>query len=484
MQLFEIVWDGISKEDKMERVKKEYYKNIYICIVLLVLCFLVNVNYAVAQENSPPDYDKISEQIADDVEKYHIPGMAVMVVDKDGILFQETYGNCNSIDTPYIIGSMSKSFTAVAIMQLVEEEKVDLDSPIAEYIDATEWFIDNTDCEKITVRDLLNQISGITTYQTFGDLKCTDLYGQHIYANANYGLLGLIVESVSGQSYEEYITNHIFEPLGMTNSAASLKKSEENGLIPGYRNYFGIPFEGKPDYPDQIKNGTWTNIPAGYLSSSASDMGKYLQMYLNGGENVLSEKSINSMFYDNVSVDGGSYYYGMGWNYSTEMFSKPMLWHAGLVENYTSNMFIVPDEGIAVVVLVNMNDYLVTNNLIGNIVNPLIGEERQNLPNLYVILHFVIDIICLLLCFTSVWSIATIKKCNKTEKKKREYLVNSIKHIILPMILIFMPLIIGIPIRVFWLFVKDLCVLFYANAVILIVVGIYKLLTNEQRCFD
>lgn len=92
-------------------------------------------------------------------------------------------------------------------------------------------------------------------------------------------------------------------------------------------------------------------------------MGKYLQMYLNGGDNVLSEESINSMFYDNVSVDGGSYYYGMGWNYSTEMFSKPMLWHAGLVENYTSNMFIIPDEGIAVVVLVNMNDYLVTNNI-------------------------------------------------------------------------------------------------------------------------
>ena len=246
MQEFEFSRDRIRKKDKIESMRKK----IYICIVLFVLCFLVNVNYAIAQENSPPDYDKISEQIADDVEKYHIPGMAVMVVDKDGILFQETYGNCSSIDTPYIIGSMSKSFTAVAIMQLVEEEKVDLDSPIAKYIDATEWFIDSADCDKITVRDLLNQTSGITTYQTFGDLNSTDLYGQHIYANANYGLLGLIVESVSGQSYEEYITNNIFEPLGMTNSAASLEKSEENGLIPGYRNYFGIPIEGKPDYPD------------------------------------------------------------------------------------------------------------------------------------------------------------------------------------------------------------------------------------------
>ena len=85
-----------------------------------------------------------------------------------------------------------------------------------------------------------------------------------------------------------------------------------------------------------------------------------------------------------------------------------MFWHAGLVENYTSNMFIPPKEGIGVAVLVNMNDYLVCNNLINNIINPLIGEERQNYPNLYVILHLVIDVICFLLCFISVHSIAQL----------------------------------------------------------------------------
>lgn len=62
--------------------------------------------------------------------------MAVIVVDKDNVLFQETYGNCDSIDTPFLIGSMSKSFTALAIMQLVEGGKLDLDSQISEYIDA------------------------------------------------------------------------------------------------------------------------------------------------------------------------------------------------------------------------------------------------------------------------------------------------------------------------------------------------------------
>ena len=158
------------------------------------------------------------------------------------------------------------------------------------------------------------------------------------------------------------------------------------------------------------------------------------------------------------------------------MFSQPMLWHVGLVENYTSNMFIIPKKGIAVVVLVNMNDYLVCNNLIGNIVNPLIGEERQELPDLYIILHLAIDAICFLLCFVSIYSIAAIVQWNKKEKKSKTYVIDSICHIGLPMILLCLPLIVGTPFRVLWLFVKDLYLVLYVNAGILIAVGVYKLM--------
>ncbi|MCM1254368.1 MAG: beta-lactamase family protein [Clostridium sp.] len=456
----------------MENKSKKF---ISICIAFFMCCFLVCGNNVLASNEKQPNYDEISRQIAKDVERYHIPGMAVIVVNADNILFQETYGNCDSIDTPFLIGSMSKSFTALAVMQLVEDGKIDLNSSISEYIDASKWFADSTDCNKITIRNLLNQTSGITTYQTFGELKSTDSYGSHVYANVNYGLLGLIVEAVSGISYDEYMTNNIFTPLGMEHSAAALKKSKENGLIDGYRNYFGIPIAGEPDYPEEIKNGTWTNIPAGYISSSISDIGRYLQMYLNDGENIISKESINSMFYDNVSVNDGLYYYGMGWQYSTEMFSQPMLWHAGLVENYTSNMFILPEQGIAVAVLANMNDYLVCNNLIGNIINPLIGEERQNLPNLYIILHLLIDVICFFLCFISIYAIAAITKWNKKEKKPKTYIIDSMCHIVIPIILLCIPLIAGIPFKVIWLFVKDLCLVLYINAGILITIGIYKL---------
>lgn len=140
-------------------------------------------------------------------------------------------------------------------------------------------------------------------------------------------------------------------------------------------------------------------------------------MYLNDGETIISEKSIDSMFYDNVSVDHGAYYYGMGWMYSAKTYSQPMLWHAGLVENYTSNMFIIPEKGIAVAVLVNMNDYFVCNNLMGNIINPLLGEEKQNLPNLYVILHLIIDVLCILLSMISISSLVQIRNWNKKKRK-------------------------------------------------------------------
>lgn len=401
--------------------------------------------------------------------------MAVIVVNMDEVLFSETYGNCESADTPFIIGSMSKSFTALSIMQLVEDGKIILDDPISEYIDASMWFENKSDCDRITVRNPLNHTSGITTYQTFGKLEITDSYGKYIYANANYGLLGLIIESVSGVSYEKYVNDNIFLPLNMNHSAASLEQSKKNGLIDGYRNYFGIPIAGEPDYPGDIAEGSWTNVPAGYLSSSVYDMASYMQMYLNSGEGIINEDSINTMFYDNVPSDDGTFYYGMGWQYSTELFSQPVLWHSGLVENYTSNMFILPEEGIAIVILVNMNDYLIGNNLLNNVVTPLIGVKHQNTPNWYVIGHLIIDAFCLLLLLVSIYSVVSMKKWYQKKNTVKEFIIDSIRHIVVPIVLCCIPLIVKTPAQVLWLFVKDLCLVINVSATILIVIGVVKL---------
>ncbi|MCR5226501.1 MAG: beta-lactamase family protein [Eubacterium sp.] len=225
-------------------------------IAFIVLIISVSIQVlANSKENSITHTESttLDEQLAHNVEKYHIPGMDVMEVDSDGVVFEGTYGDCGSVDQTFIIGSLSKSFTALAVMQLSEEGKINIDAPISDYIDCKDWFADRTDYERISVRDLLNQTSGIETYAKLGKFVSTDTYGSHIYANANYGLLGLIIESVSGVSYEEYINANVFIPLGMTHSYASYSDEMKRRLLSGNRNYFGLFVEGDPDYPGELK---------------------------------------------------------------------------------------------------------------------------------------------------------------------------------------------------------------------------------------
>lgn len=266
-------------------------KNIISTLIMLICTFAANTYTAYAYD--VPDFEEVSRQLEEDVEKYHIPGMAVIVVDADKVLFSETYGNCESTDTPFIIGSMSKSFTALSVMQLAEEGKIDIDKPISYYIDTAQYLKNPSDGDKIAVRQLLNQTGGLDTYAKFGTAKITDSYGTHLYANVNYSLLGKIIESVSGVSYSDYVEQNIFAPLGMEHTSADLENSKADGLISGYRNYFGINIAGEPDYPD---DSSWSGVPAGYISSSAADMGKYLQMYLNGGRDIISRSSLETIF--------------------------------------------------------------------------------------------------------------------------------------------------------------------------------------------
>ena len=228
-----------------------------ICVILSLIC-VVSIWYkpVLANEKSS-NYSDIDSRLKKEIRELHIPGMAIAIVNYKEVLFSETYGNCDNLDTPFIIGSLSKSFTALAVMQLVEEEKVDLDTKISDYIDTSAYFINASDGDRITIRQLLNQTSGLGTYQRFGNAKITESYGQHQYANINYGLLGEIIEAVSGISYSEYMDKNIFSPLSMSHTAATLIQSKENGLITGYRNYFGLPIAGEPDYPDKY---SWSKI--------------------------------------------------------------------------------------------------------------------------------------------------------------------------------------------------------------------------------
>lgn len=451
-------------------------KKLYI-VLILIFCisflYISNKNIAYAKNNNI-DYGSISKVLEKDIKENHIPGVAVIIVNSDKVIFSKTYGNCENIDTPFIIGSMSKSFTALSIMQLVEENKIDINKPISTYIDTSLYFKNKEDGDKIIVKQLLNQNSGIGTYQKLGNLKITKNYGKYEYSNANYNLLGKIIESVSNESYSNYISKNILEPLGMNHTSTTLEESKKNGLIEGYQNYFGIPITRNPNYPTD--DNSWIQVPAGFISSSASDLGKYLQMYLNQGLNIITEDSIYKMFYDNIPQDNiNRDYYGMGWVY-TKYYSKPVLTHSGLVENYTSKMFIIPEDNIGIVVLVNMNDYLVTNNLLEDIVKPLLGEEKPEVQkSLYIINHLLIDTLYIVITIIALYPIITIKSWKNKNKTKKLYIIDIIRHLLLPVVLILIPIIISVPFWVIWDFVKDLALILIINSILMLLTGIYKI---------
>ena len=165
------------------------------------------------------------------------PGLAVAVVDAGGVRYLRTFGDCPDADAPFVVGSLSKSFTAVAVMQLVEQGAVDLDAPASRYAPGYDV------PDEVTVRSLLNQTSGFGAYDSLAEAADGELgetFGAFSYANANYDLLGRVVEGASGEDYARYLDEHVLEPLGMASTTADPARAEALGMAPGHRDWFGL----------------------------------------------------------------------------------------------------------------------------------------------------------------------------------------------------------------------------------------------------
>lgn len=320
------------------------------------------------------DQEKIDAYIQSRMRIDHIPGLALGVVRGDQVVYLKGYGIAGrdgravTPQTPFIIGSSSKSFTALAVMQLVEAGKIDLDAPVTKYIP---WFRtdDITASNQITVRNLLNQDSGLGVYagrQGMADndqsstaleqgvrkldgLQLSHPVGKTFeYSNLNYNILGLIVQTVSGISYEEYVQSEIFAPLHMTRSAAALSELTARDLATGYRYWLFWPVAYDAPYPRRM-------TPAGFLISTAEDMSHYLIAQLNSGtydnRQVLSLKGI-----DTLHTAGPTSSYAMGWEVRGQPGSRTIN-HAGDTSNFHSNMLLLPDQQIGIVILINVNGY-------------------------------------------------------------------------------------------------------------------------------
>ncbi len=344
--------------------------------LILVLLSLVFGGRRTFAQTSLTDFDSVDRYISTKMKELGIPGAALVIVQGDHIVHLKAFGVADASGrpvtprTPFFTGSTGKSFTALAIMQLVEAGKIKLDDPVQTYLP---WFrvADANASALITVRQLLNQVSGLP--QSIGqeqvairDLSDTAIENnvralanvelsappgdRYEYSNANYVTLGMIVQAVSGQSYEAYIREHIFQPLDMQNSFTSKTEAQQDGLAVGYQKWFGISI-ASPNLP--FARGS---LPAGYLNMSIEDFGHYLIAQLNKGSyqgvSVLSPAGIATLHHPDVPMPGSTDFYAMAWEVQ-HFQDVEVIRHNGAIPGYTTDMFIVPQKNLAVAMVMN-----------------------------------------------------------------------------------------------------------------------------------
>ena len=437
--------------------------------------FFVDIMPRMENDNYADKYTEVNDILNEAVKNYKVPGISVMVVDSEGILFSDNYGKCKSSQTPFVVGALGKSFTASCIMKLSREGSLRLEHTVDRYVDAKKYFKDPSDAKKITIRQLLNNTSGLGVYQHLGNAKIVNKNGQYTYANINYDLLGKVIESVTGETYNEYLKKNILKPLGMYNTSADERTAKENGLIQGYRNYFGVNLPSAAEFPDE---DSWATESAGYITSSAADMGKYLQMFLRGGYGVVSEKGISTMLYNRVPTEkSGKYQYGMGWLYTDE-YVEPVFNHSGRAQNYMSSMYLLPESDMGIVILADTNDYLVTNDLMDQISNKvmltLLGHAAKELdPYAYEDSHMIINLIYIALVLVGIVEIIRARKWKRNTEGNM--IINIFLHLLLPTAILLLPVIIGVPYWVIWEYARDSFIALTLSAFLLYIGGLMKL---------
>jgi CubicO group peptidase (beta-lactamase class C family) len=328
------------------------------------------------------------------VQERRAVGISVAIVRGADTLLMRGYGKANlefDVPTPagavYEIGSVTKQFTAAAILQLRDAGKLDLDAEFTKYLPTYP-----TKGRKITVRRLLDHtsgIKGITEIPAFGELTVRSLPRDSaialfsrepfdfepgeamIYNNSAYILLGHIIEKVSGMSYEDYVEQKIFAPLGMKQS----HYCSNTEVVP--KKTSGYQYAGQTARLASYHSHLWP-FSAGSLCASANDLVTWLQA-LHGGK-VLPEKSYREMITPGRLNDGAPLRYAMGLAVGPDVRGTNRISHGGAISGYTADASWYPEEKLAIVVLMNSSGPISPSALASELAGAIIAPKAVNRP--------------------------------------------------------------------------------------------------------
>lgn len=370
-----------------------FHRNHWIAIlsILITLSLFAQPVLASARVGKALDLAAIDAFLNETIAANRIPGVAVGIVQGDQVVFLRGYGEAApgvpvTPQTQFYIGSVTKTFTALAAMQLVAEGKLALDAPVQQYLPEFQ-VADAAASSTITVRHLLNHTSGLTEAGDPNAAVATDSLEEEArllndarlasppgtryqYFNQNYRLLGRLIEQVSGQAYGDYLRDHIFAPLGMASTTADPAGAPR--LSQGYGRVFGFALPRAQRFVPG-----W--LPSGYLISTAEDMTAFLRAQIHNrqadGSPMLDPQLLATMRSLPAGVESE---YGMGW---LVMEDGEMLAHGGALDNFQTFQVIRPREELGLVILYNQNgleNMLLENNAIRDgLLKLLNGEPAQ-----------------------------------------------------------------------------------------------------------
>ncbi|TVX94686.1 beta-lactamase family protein [Paenibacillus agilis] len=322
---------------------------------------------------------QIEQFIQNRMQESRIPGVSLVIVEKGTIAYQNGFGYADVAakkpvtgETLFELASTSKAFTGLAILQLEKEGKLKRTDPITKFVPWLQLSY-NGNPASITIQDLLYHTSGIpsTSIQYYPESDADDALEQTArtllnqplnrepgssfeYATINYDILGLIIEKVTGQSYEAYMQQHILQPLGMNDSKVGVAQIPPAHMATGYRLQFTVPTPHTP----AIYRG---NTPAGYVISNANDAAKWMNVQLGNVQlHGIDQQLIRDSHMPDQSVKpfDEHTYYGAGW--AVQEGDDKFVYHAGTNPTFSSYITLLPKEQIGVAVLSNMSSITTT----------------------------------------------------------------------------------------------------------------------------
>ncbi len=366
-------------------------------LFLLYLCATATTS---AADRGMEGFDSFIKDVMKD---WNVPGLAIGIVQSNEVIYAKGFGYRDlakklpvTTNTLFAIGSTTKAFTCTLIGILADEDKLEWDMPVRRYI--PEFRLRDVHASELTTpRDLVTHRTGLPRHdavwlnnnsisrreivQRLAHLDAGHTFRETFqYNNLMYVAAGHLIETITGKTWEENTRERIFIPLGMTNSNFSVRDSQKTAD-------FALPYKEEKD--DALKEIPFRNIdlvgPAGSINSSVHDMLPWLRLNLNKGKHgerrIINASTLADIHSPQMATGAGverpeisQGIYCLGWVIATARGHRTLV-HGGGIDGFTTQVAILPDDGLGVVIFANLNGTGCPSVVLGHAVDRVLGLD-------------------------------------------------------------------------------------------------------------